>query len=339
MKALKTIGILLVLLIVLALIASLILPKNMNVERSITINAPADVVWKHISSHEAFDAWSPWNKLDSNMTKEIIGEDGTVGAIWKWTSEHKQVGNGEQEFTILNRDSGMVETELRFEGMGTSKSYRNMSEGDDGVTVTWGFNNDNIGIPTNLFMFVFGVEKQMNKQFDQGLNDLKEICENDKPTGPEKPEKEYDVSEASFPATNYLGKKQIVKWADMKAHFETHMPAMAGLAKEAMAGAPSALYYSWDEENEQAEMTAAIPVAGSEAMGDYDLISVDSSKCLQIDYFGAYEGGEAAHIWMNYYIATNGYEMTSPVIEQYMNDPMEETDTAKWHTRIIYLVK
>jgi effector-binding domain-containing protein len=340
MKALKTLGILLLLLLVLGLIASLILPKEMKIERSITIDADAEIVWKHISTHKAFDKWSPWNNMDSNMTKEIIGEDGVVGATWKWSSDHKEVGNGEQEFTVIDRESGMVETALRVEGMGESKSWRSISVGDDGVTVTWGMHNPDIGIPTNLFIFLFGVEKSLEKLFDEGLNDLKTICEQDKGESPVKPGTEYEVEETTFPTTSYLGQRQIVKWVDMKTHMGTLLPAMYAVAKDKIAGPASALYWVWDVENEEASMTAALPVSTTDSMEGFSNYTIDSGKCLVINYYGSYEKLGTAHEWMAYHIATNKLEYGGDaVIEQYITDPTTEADTSKWHSKVIYFIK
>jgi len=339
MKALKTIGILLLLLVVLAFIASLILPKEVSLERSVTINAPADVVWKHISSHEAFDNWSPWEKLDTNMTKEIIGEDGTVGAISKWKSDNRNVGNGEQEFTVINRDSGLVETEVRFEGMGSAKSWRRMTEGEDGVTVSWGFYNST-GIPQNLMMFVFGVKKMLGEQYDEGLASLKEICEADKSDEPKKPEKEYDVQSGTISSVTYAGIKQLVKMSDMKSFIPTNMGKIGGALGPKIIGAPVTLYFTWDEENGESEMAVAVPIANADDAGEFEVINIDSSNTLYIDYYGPYMGMGSAHEWLGYHMGMNKIEMSGqPVIEQYITDPTTEADTSKWLTKVIYPIK
>lgn len=338
MKALKTLGILILLLIVLGLIASLILPKEVHTEQSVTINAPADVVWKYISSHETFDAWSPWNKLDSNMKTELVGEDGTVGAIWKWDSESREVGKGEREYTRLDRDSGIVETALRFDGMNEARSWITMTEGENGVEVKWGMHNDKIGIPMNLLFALFWKGKMVD-QFNQGLADLKEVCENHKEEGYPKPEKEFEIGTMDFPSTTYLGNKQIVKWDSMDSYFQTAMPALGMAAGKVAAGPASGLYWNWDTENQQAEMTVAMPVSSTEGVEGYETYAVDSSSALYIDYYGDYSGSEAAHMWMNYHIQANKLEMKGPVIEQYITDPMTEADTSKWLTKIIYLLK
>lgn len=339
MKALKTLGILILLLIVLGLIASLILPKEVHTEQSVTINAPSDVVWKYISSHETFDAWSPWNKLDSNMKTELVGEDGTVGAIWKWDSESREVGKGEREYTRLDRDSGIVETALRFDGMNEARSWITMTEGENGVEVKWGMHNDKIGIPDNLLFALFWKGKMVD-QFNQGLADLKEICENHKEEGPKKPEIEYDVTGYTFPTTTYVGNKVTVKMADMKAYMDSAMPAVYMAAKDVVAGPPATVYFEWDEKNGIGVMTAAMPVSTTDPIEGHELYTIDSGNAISVDYFGNYDGIGSAYEWLMYHVASNKLEYRdAPAIEQYMNDPMSEPDTAKWHTKVTFMVK
>jgi len=68
------------------------------------------------------------------------------------------------------------------------------------------------------------------------------------------------------------------------------------------------------------------------------MISTPASKALLINYYGAYDSNELAHIALNMYIQKNGLHMKKPVIEEYVTDPMSEPDPGKWLTRIIYLI-
>ncbi len=76
MKALKIIGIILALIVVIVLVVGLIAPKNFEVSRSIEVKASPEVVFKNISTFEQFNKWNPWNKLDSNQTVNDEGPDG-----------------------------------------------------------------------------------------------------------------------------------------------------------------------------------------------------------------------------------------------------------------------
>jgi hypothetical protein len=340
MKALKTLGILLILLLILGLIAALILPKELKVERSITIKASPDVVWEYISKHEHYQKWSPWHRLDSALNYDIVGNDGTVGATLNWSSELKKVGTGAKTFTLIDRESGMIEASVRFKGMGPSKSWRYINVVDGGTTVTWGWHNAYIGIPSNLFIFLFGARKSVNQQFEQGLVYLKEICEADLDQKLSKPEIEFDVIDSIFPTSHYLGQKQIVKWADMETHTTNLLQNLYPLAQDIITGPVSDLYWSWDEENQQTEMTSALPVSISDSLGNFANYTVDSSKCLVINYYGNYNYLNTAHEWMGYHMQSKGIKYKPGVlIHQYVTGPKLEADTSKWLTKVIYFVE
>ncbi|MFZ4724908.1 MAG: hypothetical protein ACOYMD_05640, partial [Paludibacter sp.] len=80
MKALKLIGIGLLVVVAILLIIALFIPKDFAYEKSITINAPIDSVWQNTNSLTGLDKWSPWNDHDPIMKKEMVGVDGTIGA-------------------------------------------------------------------------------------------------------------------------------------------------------------------------------------------------------------------------------------------------------------------
>jgi hypothetical protein len=102
MKFLKTLLIIIVILVVIIGVLTMIAPTKLSVQRSIVINAPREVVYKNISTFENLHKWGPWDRKDPDMKHSIEGTDGTVGTIWKWESNNKDVGKGEQTFTKLD---------------------------------------------------------------------------------------------------------------------------------------------------------------------------------------------------------------------------------------------
>ena len=161
------------LIIVMALIA----PKTYDVSRSITINRPISEVFNYLKYIKNQDEWSPWKKKDPNMKQEQSGTDGEVGFVNKWEG-NKDVGIGEQEITkIISNKS--VESQLRFYKPWKSQSdaYLTVKEIDNNTThVVWGFSGVNKP-PSNIFFLFFNMDKTVGKDFEEGLNDLKQILE------------------------------------------------------------------------------------------------------------------------------------------------------------------
>ncbi|TDI73332.1 MAG: polyketide cyclase [Bacteroidetes bacterium] len=163
---------------VLVLLASFA-PKKYDVNRSIVINRPRPEVFQYLKYIKNQDEWSPWKNRDPEMKQTFSGEDGTVGFISKWDSDHKQVGAGEQEIIGITPDE-QIRTELRFlkPWKSVSTAYIETRESADGATkVTWGFSGTN-KVPMNIMMLFYNMDKAVGKDFEEGLEELKIVLEN-----------------------------------------------------------------------------------------------------------------------------------------------------------------
>ena len=73
-------------------------PDSFAVERKISINAPPEKVFANINDFHAWDAWSPWAKLDPAMQTTHSGAPSGPGAVYEW-SGNSDVGKGRMEIT------------------------------------------------------------------------------------------------------------------------------------------------------------------------------------------------------------------------------------------------
>src|SRR2546430_883129 len=97
-KFLKVIGVIILLLVAFVLIAGLFVSKTYHMERDITINTSRDKVWNNVSTLHGIQKWNPWSEKDPNIQGTYEGQDGTVGAAYKWDG-NKDVGSGSQVLT------------------------------------------------------------------------------------------------------------------------------------------------------------------------------------------------------------------------------------------------
>lgn len=165
-------------IVALILILAAIAPNKYNVSRSIVINRPLAEVFQYLKYIKNQDYWSPWKSRDPDMKQTFTGEDGHIGFISAWESDHKNVGAGEQELTKIENNS-RIETELRFFKPWKSVSYGYFEtyEQKDGQTkVVWGFHGNN-KFPMSIFMLFFNMDKAVGKDFEEGLHKLKEVLE------------------------------------------------------------------------------------------------------------------------------------------------------------------
>lgn len=333
MKALKIIGMMLAVVVVLFLLLGLIAPKQFDVTRSIVINAPRENVFSYLQSFEKQQSWSPWVERDPDMQSEIIGTDGTVGALNRWKS--KVEGNGEQEITAIVPNE-RVETKLRFEGMGESNASLALADVNVGTEVTWNMNGK-MPFPWNVMGLFMNFNKMLGNDFQEGLTKLKTMIESTPKTY-----RGYTVQEIDAPAQYFIGYREKISMNEMTSdRFGIYLPKVFAAVREAKlepTGNPCGLFFMWDEANQNVDLAYAVPVKTKATVDGFSTIEVPAGKLLVIDYYGPYNGTGNAHYAMDDYVKEHNLTPGVPVWEQYITDPMNEPDTMKWLTKVYYPV-
>ncbi|HMQ46808.1 MAG TPA: SRPBCC family protein [Saprospiraceae bacterium] len=335
MKALKITLYVLGALLALFLILGLIAPKEVETTRSIVINAPQELVFNTVNDLSTWESWSPWKEMDPDMAvtmgEKTLGE----GASYSWVG--KKSGSGTMSITASQPHSS-VNTEVAFEGMGGAQAQFTLAPDENGTQTTWSFHTD-FPFPWNGLMMLMNFKKQINKDYDRGLELLKEKVEAmAQATTPPA----LEVKTTQIPFQYFVGISKKINMADIQAHYTESLAkahAAVGAAKISMPGMPCGLYYSWDMENQQTELAACVPVAQKSELPGLSSFELPTTDALLVEYYGDYSGLEKAHLAIDDYLAKNKLEMEFPVIEEYVTDPGQEPDPAKWLTRVYYLVK
>ena len=97
-----------ILLVLLALIAAFVVyiavqPDEYRVERTVTMAAPAEKVFKNVNDLQKWEAWSPWAKIDPDAKLTFEGPDAGKGSAMTWDGDN-DVGAG--TVTIVESDPG-----------------------------------------------------------------------------------------------------------------------------------------------------------------------------------------------------------------------------------------
>ncbi|HMV76360.1 MAG TPA: SRPBCC family protein [Leptospiraceae bacterium] len=178
MNLLKKIGIAAAVIIAIPLIAAIFVKKEYTVLREITINRSKTDVFSYIKLLKNQENYSRWAQMDPKMKKTYQGTDGTAGFISGWESTNKDVGKGEQEIKKIT-EGERIDYELRFiePFQGTEQAFMAVETvSDEQTKVKWGFNG-HMAYPMNLMMLFMNFEEMIGKDFDIGLNGLKQILE------------------------------------------------------------------------------------------------------------------------------------------------------------------
>lgn len=179
-KALKIVGITITMLILIPLIVSIFAKKEYDVIREVKINKPVEEVFNYVVLLKNQDKYSAWGTMDPNQRTEYRGADGTVGFVSAWDSDDPDVGKGEQEITAIVPLT-RIDYELRFlkPFKSTSNAFMTTTSLDEHITrVQWGFTGK-MAVPMNLMLLTMDFEGMIGEDLQKGLNNLKEILENE----------------------------------------------------------------------------------------------------------------------------------------------------------------
>ena len=338
-KALKITGIIVGVLLLAIIVVGIIAPKEIVVERSISIKAPKEMVKAEVSSFKSFATWNPFDDEDTAVVQSMEGTDGTVGSKFIW--DGPVTGAGTQTITAIN--DSMVSIDLVFTKPWESASdvyYKYAAKGDS-TLLTWGY-TDTLGFVESIFMMCMDMDEMLGGTYEKGLVSVKKILE-DKAALP-KTYGGYIIEETTFAAQRYIA---VVDSIPMDSIMSFHNKSFSWLGKELEkakimpTGNPAGVYFTWDMANHTTKLAAAMPIDSAANISKIKKATdwkVDTSKALKIVYNGDYAKMDVAHKGFYEYIAEHKLTMNS-VIEEYVSNPMTEKDTAKWVTNIYYLVK
>lgn len=312
-------------------------PGKMDITTTQTISGTPAQVYGQLVEFRQWPLWSKWIREDSAMKLSFGNPSYGVGGSYSWTSEKS--GSGSMKITEAVENQ-LVKADLVFSDWNsTNKIIMELKpHGDAQTDLTWTM-LDEKPFPFVLrgMMLVMNMKGRVKKDFDKGLSNLDELIKSGK-AGIFK--NGYLIHEGQYPGAHYLGKRATVSFKDISTFFGTHLPEIGKLAGPKITGAPCGLFWNYDEKKQQTDMAAAMPVSLSEFLNDtYSIIQVPASKEFVLDYYGAYDKTQAAYAALDSVTTARGYAFPQQVIEEYLSDPGFVPDTAKWLTRIHFLVK
>lgn len=170
--------VLIVLLVAALAVLAYVAPTDFKVEREITINKPKADVFAYAKMLKNQNDWGPWFKKEPTMKQEFRGTDGTVGFTSAWSATSNEVGEGEQEIKRIV-EGERLETELRFKRPFESRADSYLitdATGENQTKVKWGFTSS-MPRPMNVMLLLVDMDKEVGKDFGEGLASLKVIME------------------------------------------------------------------------------------------------------------------------------------------------------------------
>ena len=163
-------------LIVIFLIVVAFQPDEFRISRTANMAATAPAVFAQVNDFHAWEAWSPWAKLDPNAKATFEGPKAGEGAVFIW-SGNNEVGEGRMTLTesrpnerikikldIVKPMEGTSDVEFAFKQQGAS------------TDVTWTMSGRNNFISKAVCLFM-NQDKMLGGYFEKGLASLKAVAE------------------------------------------------------------------------------------------------------------------------------------------------------------------
>ena len=150
-------------------------PGTFRVVRSAQINAPAHKVLALLQDFREWSKWSPWEKLDPNLTRTLSGAASGTGAIYQW-SGNKKVGQGRMEITGVTSAQVDINLEFMAPWKARNKTVFNLAPKDGGTEVNWTMTGSSPFIFKLMGLFM-NMDNMIGKDFEKGLAAMKSIAE------------------------------------------------------------------------------------------------------------------------------------------------------------------
>ena len=151
-------------------------PDSFRIERQCVINAPASRIFAELNDFSRWPGWSPWEKKDPAMKRQLSANTAGEGATYEWWG-NKDVGHGRMTITESTPDTRLL-IQLHFitpfEAQNVTE-FTLVPEGG-GMRLTWSMTGKSNFIAKVMCLF-FDMEKMVGPDFEAGLMKLKATAE------------------------------------------------------------------------------------------------------------------------------------------------------------------
>lgn len=151
-------------------------PDSFRVARSASIEAPPETVFALINDFHSWGAWSPYEKLDPEMTRRIGDPSGGEGATYEWDG-NGNVGAGRMQITESTPASAVALTLDMSRPFECHNLVRFTLEPEgESTRVTWAMEGSNHYVGKIIQVFC-SMDAMVGSQFEEGLASLKKVAE------------------------------------------------------------------------------------------------------------------------------------------------------------------
>lgn len=330
----KKAGIVILLLIAAFVVTGFLLPKQVHIERSITIDRPVGMMFELLNSYRYFNEWSPWAKRDPNARFIVSGPESGIGARMSWEGDPQLVGSGWQQI-VSSKPYERIDIKLDFDAQGIADTGFLLEPQENTTTVTWFFDSDlteGVNLLDSFLARYFGLlfDRWVGGDYEQGLTNLKLFAES-LPVSEFRP---LQIEHVDVTAQNilYVTANSSQDPADIAAAMSAAYAEISEFMSRngvTMNGQPMAITRAWEEGAYQIDAAIPVDYVPLELTGSIHSGMSPAGPAVRAVHHGGYDQMMPTYTKLSAYVSAHGLQQGQVSWEHYVSNPgaTEATDT------------
>ena len=322
----KKVGFIILFLVAAFVVTGYLLPKDVHVERSITVDRPSSMMFELLNSYRHFQAWSPWAKRDPKAEFIITGPDSGVGARMSWIGDPQLVGSGWQEI-VASKPYELINIKLDFDAQGVADTGFILIPDGDVTSITWFFDSDltkGVNFWDAFLARYFGLlfDRWVGGDYEQGLTNLKAYAESLSVTDFSKMEIELvDVADQDILFVTASSSPNPAHVANEMADAYAEISIFMNQANIRMAGQPMAITRRSEEEIYHFDAAIPVDVIPMDLPGNIRSGKSPAGTAVRAVHHGAHGQMMPTYEKLAAYMSAHGLSQGAVSWEHYISDP------------------
>ena len=322
----KKVGLVVLLLLTAFVVTGYLLPKQVHIERSITVDRPVTMMFELLNSYRYNSEWSPWAERDPQAEFILSGPDSGVGARMSWIGDPHLVGSGWQEI-VASKPYEQINIKLDFDAQGIADTGFTLIALGTSTRVTWFFDSDltaGVNVLDSFLARYFGLlfDRWVGGDYEQGLANLKQYAE----SLPVADFIQMEIDPVDVVAQNilFVSTGSSLDPADIALAMAAAYAEISTLMNQTgihMTGQPMAITRTWEEGGYQFD--AAIPVDHIPAglSGNIRSGLSPAGPAIRAVHHGALDEMMPTYEKLAAYMSAHGFSQGQVSWEHYISDP------------------
>ena len=307
-----------------------------DIQDSMVIQAPPEVVFNKVNDYKNWESWGPWKKQDSTITFTYAEKTSGEGASYSWDGEMS--GSMTTTKVIPNKE---IEQDLTLNtpaGERNPKVYWTFEEMEGGTKVTWGMKGEHTLIDKAYYsMSGFDFDSAMHQMNKEGLDGIAaEVVED---------MKAYSINVdgvTQYGGGFYMYTTTVAKKDEIDERMDAMIGQVMGFIEQNnlnKSGAPFTIYNEFDNTTGTVIFSAGIPVKeqvitpeGSPVVCGF----MEPVSAVKVSLKGSYEHLPETYAKGRQYIEKNNLliDPNGKMFEVYASNPDEVPNPADWLTEV-----